>query len=753
MLRHRMVRRVFWGTSLAITLSGLAVLGLWWRLSTGPIEINVVTPWLKAAIEQNFGGKHTVDVGGTQIERDESGHTSLRLRDIVVHDADGTVVASAPKAEVGISLMSLLTGQVRAQSLNLVGAAMAVRIESDGKVTVFAGANKRPIATASPAVETAPRAMAANAEPTPLRAGFADLAGLLAWIDGLGATGLDGHDLRELGLKNGNLTVDDQRNGKHWNFDDINVTMMRPTAGGVMFRVASENPERPWDLSAAMRPLGDGVRAVGLEARKVSIRDILLALRIDEGSIETDLPVSASIRAQIAADGTPQAVEGQLLAEAGSIIDRDDRQLHVNIDRAEFRFSWDAQRHSLIMPFQIHSSGNQFTMRAVLDAPIDQSGVWHLTMTRDDQVIDPVILAASSQPDSEGFALNRVTVRARIDIAHKRIDLDQGDFGRTDTRPSHNIGVAVTGSLDYSGAEPHLAFGVAGTRMPVPLMKRLWPVFIATDVRNWVEGHVSGGTMERMVIAGNAPLVDFHSGGPPTPEEGLSVDMETSGTTLRPIPSLPEIRDADLTVHVTGATANVSLGRGTVEVAAGRKLSVTGGVFDVPDTHLKPSPAHSTFRIDGTVPAVAELLASDALRDNAGLALDPATSRGTVSAQVVINLAVGKNALNTPSTYNIAADLTNFAADKMLLGQKVEAALLKVTASRTGYQIKGDVKINGTAGNLDFRKVTGAPDGELRLAANIDEAARNRLGIDFGGAVTGSIPVKVVGLGRARQQG
>ena len=48
----------------------LAALGLWWRLSSGPIELDVATPWLKAAIEENFGGNHTVVVGGTQLERD-----------------------------------------------------------------------------------------------------------------------------------------------------------------------------------------------------------------------------------------------------------------------------------------------------------------------------------------------------------------------------------------------------------------------------------------------------------------------------------------------------------------------------------------------------------------------------------------------------------------------------------------------------------------------------------------------------------
>src|SRR5262245_8254324 len=121
----------------------LAMMALWWRLASGPIEFDVATPWLTAAIEENFGSQHQVEVGGTQIERDSTGRTALRIRDIVVRDPDGTIVASAPKAEVGVSSSGLITGRVRAQRLSLVGAEMQVRIEPDSRVTVFAGSNKR----------------------------------------------------------------------------------------------------------------------------------------------------------------------------------------------------------------------------------------------------------------------------------------------------------------------------------------------------------------------------------------------------------------------------------------------------------------------------------------------------------------------------------------------------------------------------------------------------------------------------------
>ncbi len=64
-----------WVKRLAIVIGVLAVIftgcfgGLWWRLGAGPINLDVATPWLAAAIEDNIGHGNTVAVGGTQIER------------------------------------------------------------------------------------------------------------------------------------------------------------------------------------------------------------------------------------------------------------------------------------------------------------------------------------------------------------------------------------------------------------------------------------------------------------------------------------------------------------------------------------------------------------------------------------------------------------------------------------------------------------------------------------------------------------
>jgi hypothetical protein len=150
---RRWLARERWVKRLAIVIAVLMVIfagcfgGLWWRLGAGPINLEMATPWLAAAIEENIGHGNTVEVGGTQIERAGRIRIAVRIRDIVVRDRDHVVVATAPKAEVKLSGTALLMGRLRAESLNLVDAELAVRITPDGQVTVSTGDTARPLAT------------------------------------------------------------------------------------------------------------------------------------------------------------------------------------------------------------------------------------------------------------------------------------------------------------------------------------------------------------------------------------------------------------------------------------------------------------------------------------------------------------------------------------------------------------------------------------------------------------------------------
>jgi len=377
------------------------------------------------------------------------------------------------------------------------------------------------------------------------------------------------------------------------------------------------------------------------------------------------------------------------------------------------------------------SSGNRFTLVAHAEAPAQAGAPWRLGLTGGSIVLAP------RTSDDEQLVLNRIAVIGRFDPVKRRLDIEHADVANKD------IGVAASGYVDFSTSDPRLVIGAASRNMSIAAFKQLWPVFMNTPVRDWTLEHLVSGTVEKFEVATNANMSAFEKGGPPVPDDGLSVEIVTSGTVVRPVTELPPIHDADLITRVSGKNVVISLGRGIVDLPSGRRLTIANGVFEIPDSQIKKPPARVRMRIEGPVPAAAEFLASDRLREASGSPLDPGSSKGTVTAQVALNLPIDPDMPKGAVRYNIIADIANFAVDKFMMDQRIEAQSLRVTADPDGYQARGDVRIGGMPAMVDYRKPRGDVDAELRLQATFDDATRSRFGFDFNGALSGPVPIRL----------
>ena len=403
----------------------------------------------------------------------------------------------------------------------------------------------------------------------------------------------------------------------------------------------------------------------------------------------------------------------------------------LDIDHAEFKINWDAASRVLSVPFQVLSGGNRITLLGQVEAPAESPGPWLFKIGG-----GTVVLSSGA---GDPLILNRIAVNGQFDPVKRRFVVDQGDLGNAD------LGVAMSGNADYSSGDFHLAAGVAATRMPADALKRLWPVFVAPKVRDWFNEHLTSGTVERLVIAVNAPLNTLKASGPPIPDDGLSVDALVTNCVVRPVAGLPALHDADLTAHIVGRNAQIAVGRATADLPSGRKLVMSSGLFEVPDTAPHEPPARVRFKLDGPVPAAAELLAMDRLRDTSGVPFDPATTRGTMSALVALAMPLKPDLPPGSTNYAITVDATNFSAERMIMGQKVEAAELKVSANNQGFALKGDVKIGGAPANLEYRKMRGDTDADVHIQGMLDETMRNNLGLDPANSISGAIPMDVTG--------
>lgn len=401
------------------------------------------------------------------------------------------------------------------------------------------------------------------------------------------------------------------------------------------------------------------------------------------------------------------------------------------VDSAEMSVEWDSGRRVLLAPIKIVSGANRITLLGHLEPPNDNVADWQAGLS------GGTIVLAGADKNEPPLIFNRINIGFRFDTEKKRVLLTQADISNGE------IGVAGTGSIDYSG-EPRLQLGFAGTPMSASALKRMWPIIIVPEVREWVLERIDRGTLQRIDVGVNSPVHNLSRKGPPIPDDGLSVNIVASGVTVRPVDQMPAVHDADLKARVTGRTATVSINQGIADTPAGRKITISDFTFEVPDMAPKPSPSKVRFRVDCPVPAAAEILASDRLSDLSGPPIDPNASRGNVTATINLGMPVKGELTKTDTQYSVNADITGVAVDKLVMNQKLEANTLKLAASNAGFQVKGDVKINGQAASLDYRKPTDG-DADVKLQATLDDAGRARLGLDLGPAVSGAIPIKLSG--------
>src|SRR5258708_11481750 len=217
------------------------------------------------------------------------------------------------------------------------------------------------------------------------------------------------------------------------------------------------------------------------------------------------------------------------------------------IDSAEISVEWDAGRRVLVAPFKVVSGANRVTLLAHLEPPNDNVTDWQLGLSGGTIVV-------AGKDNAPPLIFNRINVGFRFDTDRKRVLLTQADISNGE------IGIAGTGGVDYSG-EPRLTLGFAGTPMPASALKRMWPILVVPEVREWVVERVERGSLQRIEVGVNSPVRNLSRRGPPIPDDGLSVNIVASGVSLHPVDEMPSVHDADLKAHVTGRTATVTIGQ------------------------------------------------------------------------------------------------------------------------------------------------------------------------------------------------
>lgn len=194
---------------LAFAVAGLAILvGLVvWRLSSGPVTVNALTPLLEEALSSE---ELAIGIGSTLVAWEGFGRP-LHLAASDVHvTVEGREIARVPELAIGLDVPALLQGELQPSRIALVGPALHLIRTEDGSIQVALG---------TPDTGT----------------GGGELVGRL--LDGLVAPEGSPEALHEVSIAEAVLTVDDRRRGVRWRADPLNAELVRD-GGTVVGRAA-----------------------------------------------------------------------------------------------------------------------------------------------------------------------------------------------------------------------------------------------------------------------------------------------------------------------------------------------------------------------------------------------------------------------------------------------------------------------------------------------------------------------------------
>jgi hypothetical protein len=118
--------------------AGIVVVGLiaivfgYGRLAQGPISMPSLVPSIETAINDQLSDLH-VKIDGAILQRSPDGPGVLfRLLNIRLIDRDGSIVAQAPLAAIGMSGAALLRGQIAPGSVDFIGPKLLFYSSDDG---------------------------------------------------------------------------------------------------------------------------------------------------------------------------------------------------------------------------------------------------------------------------------------------------------------------------------------------------------------------------------------------------------------------------------------------------------------------------------------------------------------------------------------------------------------------------------------------------------------------------------------------
>jgi hypothetical protein len=546
-----------------------------------------------------------------------------------------------------------------------------------------------------------------------------------------------GAGLREVTINDAALSLEGQvgRRGGPLQISDANWLPLGPSRSKVWMQVV-EDDGKSWDLTLEHRIGRLGNTTVTLEIEGLPVSALAPDLADEDGGPYFRSEITLQARMAKARDGTFAGLRGMLSAGVGvlSVTGQDE----IRLVKTEIAATLGATEDRLNIPSgEIRTQLGRVLFEGVADLA-EQSHLTLLTRVRGGFLPTPIGEERTVRLVGGGGL-------ARLNFSDLSLEVERLHLMTPEGTAS------AIGQASLAGSTPGLSFALSFDEMPASVIRALWPPFVAAKTQGWFDVNVKSGILGPATLQVALPpeFIGPRGRGKVLPSYALIGSLPFHDAEFSPIRSFPTIRGAQGEIAFANATANVQAWTGVISIAGRGDLHAAGTTLTIPELGRPQARGDLHLVLTGPAAALADLSNTPPLTiaRKRGIVPDNVTGDAALSFDGDIPLYPSDFSDVLP-VFRLA--LTDFSSTTPIDGRLIENADLVLEGSPKSYTVKGDGTLDGFEASVDLIMGTAVP-GQTAVTVSLDDAARERLGLAFGGLLTGRIQASLNQVGDTRQ--
>ncbi len=714
----RGAKRVRFSLTVVLTLVGLALgfgylamayTGKALRLPTAAVA--EIEARLNAGLAgDNLPAGSAVSLGAVEVAVDDHFAPRFRLQDIRLLSASGRSLLTLPEALVAFDLASLAEGRVRPVSVRLVGARLAVRRDSAGRLDLdFGGGGAAGPQTVADVLDGAAALFS-----TPALAALRTIE-----AEALTLSLTDDRARRTWEVGDGRLTVESQRDRIS---GELGLTLLDGQAAAqATLRLNLDKADGAASFSASM----DNLAAGDLAALAPPLA-FLAAV---------DAPISGGLDVAISGAGAISDLSAELELAAGSLAPGGAAR-PVAFDRARLALRFDPETARLSLT-DLSVESPSLRLRATGFGFLQDSQGAPLASGNLPQMLVMQMAASEVMVDPEGlfeepvrFGQGALDLRLRLDPFRVEI----GQLALVDAGERLHLSGAVTATPQgWDGA-----LDVQLDRIDADRLLKLWPLSAVPKTRDWFASNVGAASLSNVRAA-----LRLSPGGQPR----LALGYEFSEARVRFVRTLPEVLGARGHAMLENNVYTVRLERGHVVPPEGGRIEADGSIFQVLDVTQRPATAKIILRTSSPLTATLSLLDQPPFSffSKAGQPVNLGNGRAELVTTMYLPL---KPRIDLPDVdFVVTGRIVDFTSPSLVPGRILRSDEIAVAVDTDGMELSGRGVLDRMPVDLTYVQGFG-PDQNGRARVNgtvmLSDVALRDLGVELPeGSVRGEGPAAI----------